>query len=626
MGGWAGRSGADRCPRRATLHVVSAHAGWLMAALTAACDNTIALRRYQLHPEPGDVSAGDMILVDLDTVPRTLDPVQLGQFSDRAVILGVAGDCDVPPAWLSWAYTRIVHVCQGGAATGVTGSRAVLSAVRRHFLAPHPEQVVRCVTEREPRLRRVGHFVAALYGDPYAVRRPRDLAWATHCSVAVIARQAKVLGFARSEHLLTAIRERVYQSLMDDFQQTRNTARVLAGVKDESNFRKQRRRVSHGVHPAPAPAKATGLLLLAMWSSLVQGCGGARGDDHTDSAAGTHRTGESALALPVVGAIARRGDLVLSVRATGVVRAERLVSIRPETQGVVSEVTVRPGERVPAGQVLARLDARPFDLAVREAESAVGSAQMQYTEAMLGTPDEDTSEAARTRRDNARLRSGIIAAEARLERARLDREHATIRAPFGGVLDEVGVVAGQRVGPGDLVARLVDLSALTVEAAVLEHDLTLMRVGAEATVTPSASRGTRLRGRVIAVLPLVDTTTRAGRVLVRVRTPDGALRPGMYADVELESTRLTGRVVVPAVAVIERDGRPLVFRARGGRAEWVYVVPGRSNGVEMEINPDSATSIVPIVPGDTVLTAGHLTLTHDAPIRVRLAGARVSEP
>jgi multidrug efflux pump subunit AcrA (membrane-fusion protein) len=90
----------------------------------------------------------------------------------------------------------------------------------------------------------------------------------------------------------------------------------------------------------------------------------------------------------------------------------------------------------------------------------------------------------------------------------------------------------------------------------------------------------------------------------------------MYADVRLEAARLSGRIIVPYKAVIERDGRPLVFVAKEGRAQWVYINPGRNNGVEYEVLPDSATGQIPLKPGDQVLVEGHLTLTHDAPINV----------
>jgi HlyD family secretion protein len=131
-----------------------------------------------------------------------------------------------------------------------------------------------------------------------------------------------------------------------------------------------------------------------------------------------------------------------------------------------------------------------------------------------------------------------------------------------------------------------------------------------------------MRGRVTAILPLVDSTTRAGRAIVSVanagRSASGGplLRPGMYADVRLEATRLSGRTIVPARAVIERDGRPLVFVVRDGRAQWTYIQPGRTNGLETEVQPDSVSGVIPIQAGDIVLIDGHVTLTHDAQVRL----------
>ncbi|MGH8223173.1 MAG: efflux RND transporter periplasmic adaptor subunit [Woeseiaceae bacterium] len=317
----------------------------------------------------------------------------------------------------------------------------------------------------------------------------------------------------------------------------------------------------------------------------------------------------------------RRGDLVLTIRTTGQVRAERQTLLRSEVPGTVTDVLVRPGDRVKRGQVLVQLDPRPLELAVREAEAQLADATVRYRDILIGEDTTSTAPEALERRRNARLRAGIDGAEARLERARLEREGATLRAPFSATVDQVHAVAGQRVAAGDPLVMIVDLRSLLIEAAVLEHDLPLVRRGATARVSLAAAGGQPVPGRVIAVLPIVDTTTRAGRALVQVRTTDGIIRPGMYADVELEATRLPDRIIAPTPAIIERDGRPLVFRYRSGRAEWVYVMPGRSNGRETEILPDSVTGRPAIVAGDTVLVEGHLTLTHDAPVRLVRAEA-----
>ena len=213
-------------------------------------------------------------------------------------------------------------------------------------------------------------------------------------------------------------------------------------------------------------------------------------------------------------------------------------------------------------------------------------------------------------------RSGLLGARARLGKAQLDRERSVLTAPFDGVVDRVDVANGERVSVGQDAATVVDLRHLRIEAQVLEHDLPLIRIGGQAVVTTAAAPGKEVIGRIEAVLPLIDSTTRSGRALVVVPSGNGALRPGMYADLRLEATRLPGRILVPSRAVIERDGRPLVFVVKGGRAQWVYINPGRNNGVDTEVLPDSSSNQIPVAIGDTVLIEGHLTLTHDAPVKL----------
>ncbi|MBK7717576.1 MAG: efflux RND transporter periplasmic adaptor subunit [Gemmatimonadetes bacterium] len=367
-------------------------------------------------------------------------------------------------------------------------------------------------------------------------------------------------------------------------------------------------------------ALATLLLLLPACKGKDAAAAADPAPGGADSAAAS---AGGSLSLPVTGAPVRKGDLVLTIATTGQVRSEAVAQLKVETNGTVDEVLVAPGATVRKGQPLVRLDPRPFDLAVREAETALDEARIRLqanlaTDSILLTNAQDAE-----RQRNAVTLSGVPGAEVRLERARLDRERATITAPFDGVVDRLEVAAGSRVSAGQDLATVVDMTHLRLEAQVLEHDLPYVKVGGEARVSAPGAGTEPLRGRITAVLPLVDTVARAGRVVVSVggagtAGPHGraGLKPGMYADLRLEAARLPNRILVPAAAVIERDGRPLVFVARDGRAQWVYIVPGRSNGADTEVLPDSASGEIPVGIGDTVLTSGHLTLTHDAPVRV----------
>ncbi len=343
----------------------------------------------------------------------------------------------------------------------------------------------------------------------------------------------------------------------------------------------------------------------------------------TDSAIATSTTaqeaaeeaGRPALALPVMAEEARDGDLVLRVTTTGQIRSDAAVKLRAEVAGTVAQLVVRPGQAVAKGQVLARLDGYPFDLSVRDAQASSDEAEQRFLESFV--PESVVTGRGPTPEQRKALmnKAGLVGARLRLERAKYEQDRATIRSPVNGTVDAIEISAGEKVGAGQALLTVVDTRNLRIEAQVLEHDLPLVRVGGEASISSAGAPGRLLRGRVDALLPLVDSITRAGRAIVRVQG-DGTLRPGMYADVQLEATRLPGRRMVPSRAVIERDGRPLVFVVKDGRAQWTYIVPGRTNGIDTEVLPDSTTGQIPVNPGDQIITEGHLTLTHDAPVRV----------
>jgi multidrug efflux pump subunit AcrA (membrane-fusion protein) len=350
---------------------------------------------------------------------------------------------------------------------------------------------------------------------------------------------------------------------------------------------------------------------------LLAGCGKGSASSGSDSTATEADTvaAPSSLSLPVVGEEVRKGDLVLTVSTTGQIRSEAVVPIKLEATGVVTDVLARAGDRVKKGQVILKLDPRPFDLAVVEAEAALKEAQLRLLDNTL--PDSLVSGKAVTgeRLRNAEVRSGVEAARARLDRAKYERERATIAAPFDGTLDELRISAGERVNAGQELGKL---------GGPRQPAHRRRCAGARSPPHPARWRGIDHDGRLARPAGTRPNRDRAaagrqrhprGRALIRVQG-NGVLRPGMYADVRLEATRLTGRIVVPARAVIERDNRPLVFVVRDGRAQWTYIQPGRTNGLETEVLPDSTTGQIPLNPGDMVLVEGHLTLTHDAPVRV----------
>jgi len=319
--------------------------------------------------------------------------------------------------------------------------------------------------------------------------------------------------------------------------------------------------------------------------------------------------------LPVVIDRVISADLVLRVNTAGQVRSEAVVPLKAEVAGTVLQLLVRPGSTVRTGQPLLKFDPYPFDFAAREAQARADEAEQRFLESFVPeslvtgrSPNPDQRRALMNK-------SGLTMARLQLERARYEQARAVITSPVSGMVQSVSVATGEKVMSGQPVVTVVDTKRLTVDAQVLEHDLPLIRVGGDARIATAGASANTVRGRIEAILPLVDTVARAGRAVVRIADTE-RLRPGMYMDVQLEATRLRNRRLVPTRAVIERDSRPLVFVVRDGRAQWTYIVPGRNNGTHTEVLPDSSTGEIPVQPGDAVIVNGHLTLTHDAPVRV----------
>jgi RND family efflux transporter MFP subunit len=362
-------------------------------------------------------------------------------------------------------------------------------------------------------------------------------------------------------------------------------------------------------------------LAALLFVTFASGCKKADGSEADSTGASSDSTAApsdaaptTTLALPVAAVPVREGDLVITVSTTGQVASDEVSALRSEVAGTIQKVLVRPGDRVRRGQTLISFDPRNLEINVKDAEAQLDRAMQTFRESYY--PDSVVTGRVPTeeQRRTAMIKAGVPTAQVALERAKLEREKATVVSPFDGLVDQVPVAVGMRVGAGELLTRVVNLGALRIDAQVLEHDLPLIREGGQAIVT-SAAANRVIMGRIVAVLPIVDTTTRSGRAFVRI--PAGSsLRPGMYADVKLEAARLTGRRLVPTRAIIQRDNRPLVFVVKNGRAQWVYINPGRSNGLETEVLPDSGTGLIPVEVGDEVIVEGHLTLTHDATVRV----------
>jgi len=243
----------------------------------------------------------------------------------------------------------------------------------------------------------------------------------------------------------------------------------------------------------------------------------------------------------------------------------RVTLITARSAGRVEQLEVVEGDRVRAGQVLARLYSPAFQTAQTDFLLAVRRANQ-----LAGTPDEPgaASVARATRRRLALL--GVATDEiARLESGEEPADYLVLAAPFDGSIIEAHAVAGASVEEGTIMFRIADLSVVDVVAQVPERALPLMQVGQAATVGIAAYPDLRFAGRVERLHDELDQQTRTLGAVIHVPNPDRRLRPGMFASVRFQ-------VSVPALA-----------EGRGGRVvtipETALVTDGEGRFVFVEV-------------------------------------------
>ena len=198
-----------------------------------------------------------------------------------------------------------------------------------------------------------------------------------------------------------------------------------------------------------------------------------------------------------------------------------------------------------------------------------------------------------------------------LEDKRQAPDVVTFRSPVSGFVIEKTALQGMHVMPGQMLYKVANLSTVWVEADVYEQEMALARTGQRATVTLDAYPGETFRGRAIYIYPFVEENTRTVKVRFQFANPRGRLKPGMYANVELQGRDAMG-LTVPANAVLNSGTDQVVFVAQGdGYFTPRPVKVGRNLGDRIEI-------VQGVKEGEQVATGATFFLDSESQLRAGL--------
>jgi multidrug efflux pump subunit AcrA (membrane-fusion protein) len=289
---------------------------------------------------------------------------------------------------------------------------------------------------------------------------------------------------------------------------------------------------------------------------------------------------------------------------------ERVAVISPRTGGRIERLTVVEGNRVRAGQTVALVSSREYLTAQNDLVQAVRRARV-----LAGTQDAAGADALV---DAARRRLRLMGVGGgAIDRVASSGEISTVMpvpAPFGGSIIEAHVLAGQAVEAGTPLFKIADLSSVDVAAEVPERSMPLLRIGQRATITLAAYPALQFEGRVERLQDQLDPTTRTVKAIIHVPNPQGALRPGMFANVTLDA---------PAEAALQTTAATLLTIPESalvtdGEARYVFVETAPRTFERRAVQVEVLSA-----PGSTVAAAGRVAVRSGltAGERIAVSGA-----
>ncbi len=368
--------------------------------------------------------------------------------------------------------------------------------------------------------------------------------------------------------------------------------------------------------------------------------------------------------VPVEAAAVVAADFVHRIDALGTISAVREGPVSAEISGRIARIYPNSdiGSVVRAGDLLAQVDARDFEISVRKAEARVASAKAKVTKAavdiqrqrklvqlnreqlrlarsehrrlaqllekeLVSSQEAERQELAWRRieeelefaRSGQRETEALHAiAKADLELARVQREQAQetlkdteIRAPFAGVITRKSVTLGERITPGHVLFRLADIETVKLEVRIPAEDIHRLdaRVVAKVRVR---GLGEEFAGRVTNIGPRADLETRSFPVEIFVANPPGRkLLPGMFASAAIPVGEYPDAVLIPRESVIFEDGEPTVFVADPRR----NLAARRGVTISRRFGPRYMIA-AGLRPGELLVTAGQRLLVDGARIRI----------
>ena len=258
--------------------------------------------------------------------------------------------------------------------------------------------------------------------------------------------------------------------------------------------------------------------------------------------------------MPVEVADVKTQNVSDKFEVVGTIEAIENVTIVSEIDASVKSLPFEEGSFISKGGLIAQLDDSQLDAEVNRTEALYIQSQAAYkrvksiVEQNAGTPQD---------LDDALANLKVAESNLELTKARLSK--TKIIAPFSGSIGTRKVSVGAFLRAGQEITQLANLNEIRVSFSTPERFLAQLKRNAEVTVSSTVYPGYEIKGRIVAIEPILDSETRNVNVVARVQNPGQKFRPGMSANVSVVLNQRPQALTIPNEAVFANGNQSFVF-------------------------------------------------------------------
>lgn len=264
--------------------------------------------------------------------------------------------------------------------------------------------------------------------------------------------------------------------------------------------------------------------------------------------------GMGGFAVSVVAEPVKEEKIEDKISLVGNLKADESIEIKNQFAGVIEEIGFDEGQAVKQGQMLLMIDASKLKASLAQAQANLGLAQTTFDR--LSTLIKAN---AISQQEYDQAQSDLASRKAEIELINAQLKEAVISATFDGVMGERKVSLGQFVAQGTTLTYLIQQNPMKAEFRVPERFLGQLKDGQGIEVRVAAYPEENFTGEVYFIDPQVDELTRTALVKAKLPNPDGKLKRGMFANLNLIVSIREKALVISEMALIPRSEEVFVF-------------------------------------------------------------------